>query len=305
MGAIKPFSVGKAGKDSNQSLSSGQLIQKLIKEAEKKEAAIEAMRSRCKICFREISPRRVCGGHGGGGGSGGGGESSTNSAKETTSLTSDKSLASQPVHERSWDDFVDFPKIDDNLDMALNEESFNPNIIADLLNANLLVIDNNRDANTLTIKLQCQPDSLTAEQRLALKKFINAILKEFHEFKKEHHIPNECLNIVQDNKGNIYALSIKLPTQALHDAFIHRLALNLLPSPTLKSYATKEAEHPTIATAPNPLSIKLTPTTKKITKTSEEEIECENVEQDKLTIAESEQQKIFHPSPLDIDLKFK
>ncbi|MGC3900913.1 hypothetical protein ACPV5X_02200 [Legionella pneumophila] len=37
-------------------------------DEEKKETALESAKVRCKVCFREISPKRLCGGHGGGGG---------------------------------------------------------------------------------------------------------------------------------------------------------------------------------------------------------------------------------------------
>ena len=39
-----------------------------IKEAERKESAAEAAKSRCRVYFREIAPKRLCPGHGGGGG---------------------------------------------------------------------------------------------------------------------------------------------------------------------------------------------------------------------------------------------
>ena len=38
------------------------------KEAEKKESAAEAAKVRCKTCFKEVAPKRLCSGHGGDGG---------------------------------------------------------------------------------------------------------------------------------------------------------------------------------------------------------------------------------------------
>ena len=46
-------------------------LQLLNKEVEKKESADEAAKVRCRTCFKEVAPKRLCSGHGGGGGGGG------------------------------------------------------------------------------------------------------------------------------------------------------------------------------------------------------------------------------------------
>ncbi|HGC5862834.1 TPA: hypothetical protein ACIZCK_000148 [Legionella pneumophila] len=61
------------------------------KEAEKKESAAEAAKVRCRTCFKEIAPKRLCSGHGGGGG---GSDSTTSdkTAEEKSSPGEDNSL---------------------------------------------------------------------------------------------------------------------------------------------------------------------------------------------------------------------
>ena len=68
----------------------GEKEKKKIKEAEK-ESAAEAAKSRCRVCFREIAPKRLCPGHGGGGG-GGDNSTSDKAYEEKASFGEDKSL---------------------------------------------------------------------------------------------------------------------------------------------------------------------------------------------------------------------
>jgi hypothetical protein len=120
--------------------------------------------------------------------------------------------------------------MEENLDSQLQtgDENFNPEIIAQLIASKLLIIDNDRESMTLSIKCQCEPSSLSKEQRHELKKFITSILKVWNEFKEINHLSDDCVNLLQDNEGNILSLHITSPALALYDAFIQRLANNLL-----------------------------------------------------------------------------
>ncbi len=207
------------------------VLQQLNKEAEKKEAAAESMRVRCKICFKETAPRRICGGHGGGSGS-------SDSATEAKSDALDADVLIQ-----TSDKIINNTKLDSEFDVMIDDmdtqlqsiqQRFNPKIIAELIASGLLTIDNDRQLKTLTIQLQCEPHSLSKEQRDELKKFMCAVLDEWEAFQKENHMSDDCLKIDQDNEGNILSLRIHLPTLTLYDVFIQRLANHLLPIPNPK-----------------------------------------------------------------------
>jgi len=103
-----------------------------------------------------------------------------------------------------------------------------------LIDKGLLLVESDRESMTLTIKLLCDPNELTEEQRKELKKFMTAIIKEFNEFKEENYLSDDCVRITQDEKGNLLSLRIALPTLALYDAFIQQLANNLVPIPRNK-----------------------------------------------------------------------
>jgi CubicO group peptidase (beta-lactamase class C family) len=210
-----------------------QVIKKLKKEAEKKEYAVEGTRIRCGICFREIAPQRVCGGHGGGGG----GSSGADSTAEKRANQGGQSQASKPAETLDEKKFADdFYSIEESLDSQLQTdvERFDSEIIAELVAKGLLLIDNDRESMTLTVKLQCEPNSLSKEQRHELKKFMGALLKELNDFKEINHLSDDGVTFVKDTEGNVLSIRITLPTIALYDAFIQRLANNLLPAPNPK-----------------------------------------------------------------------
>jgi len=265
--------------------SSTQVLKELGKEAEKKEPAAGGARTLCKICFREVAPKRVCGGHSGGrGGSSGG-----SGASEEKASQSSQSLARKPearIDEARIAD--DFSFVGKNLDSQLqsDEESFNPEIMAGLVADELLVIDNDRESMTLSIKLKCEPNLLSEEQRHELKKFMAAILKEFNEFKKINHLSDNCVSITQDKEGNIISLRISLPTLALYDAFIQRLANNLLPTQNPELQAKNEIKSDQ-GFVRNPFSMEPKPSNKDLTPQK----------------AEDEKQERFHPSPFSIKPK--
>ncbi|HAT1973112.1 hypothetical protein SC406_11170 [Legionella pneumophila serogroup 1] len=248
-------------------------LQLFRKETEKKEAAVETAKTRCPVCFKEIAPKRLCSGHGSGAG-----ESDSDSA--TSDKTSEKKVS--PGKENSltkpqktvettseWIGELD--------SRSLAEKSFDPEIIAELINKGLLLIDNDRELMKLNIQLLCDPNSLTEEQKEELKKFIEAIITEFNKFKEENHLSTDCMQINQDEEGNILSLRINMPTLALYDVFIQRLANNLVPTVQEKDEITKDQS---VASTPLSMEPKLSPST-----------QGENIEKNE------EEQEIFNPSP--------
>ncbi|HAU0262650.1 TPA: hypothetical protein JBF32_09380 [Legionella pneumophila] len=267
-----------------------------IKEAEKKEAAAEAAKQRCKTCFKEIAPKRLCSGHGGGGGGGGDSASSDKTSEGKASQIEDKSLT-KPNKVVETDELIgEFTSMGDSEELDL-ESSFDPEIIAELIAKEILLVENDRESMTLTI--QFKPELLTKEQLAKVQpevnKYMNAVAKEFNDFKKEHNLSDECINITKDDKGNILSLSIKMPTLALYDAFIQRLANNLVPTPSPKAQekneVTKERNF-----APNPLSKEPKPSKP----SKQEEIERNKDIEPKKTENEEEEQVIFNPSPFNM-----
>lgn len=246
-------------------------LQQFRKEAEKKEAAEEGAKVRCRTCFKEIAPKRLCSGHGGGSG---GGDSATSdkTTEEKASPGEVNSLTKSRKVVGSADELInEFGS--EELEL---ESSFDPEIIAELIAKGLLLVDSDRESMTLTIKLQCEPCKLTEEQREELKKFMGAVIKEFNRFKEENHLSTDCMQINQDEEGNILSLRITMPTLVLYDAFIQRLANNLVPTVQEKEEVTKDQ-----SLASNPLSMepKLSPSAKG----------------DK--VEKNEEQEIFNPSP--------
>lgn len=259
-------------------------LQELNKEAEKKEAAAEANRQRCRTCFKEIAPKRMCGGHGGGSGGGGSSGGSGSTSEEKASQAEAKFLARKPSEIDDDEEFASLSTstedvVDIDSQSKPDEERFNPEIIAELIASKKLDVNNDRDSMTLTISLLCEPDELSPVQRQELKKYLEAILEELTEFKKEHGIDENCFNIIRDEEGNILSLSISFKTVdltvALYDAFIKQLANNLLPTPTPELQATDEAVEARSSTTPTPFSLEPKP----------------EVEHDE------DERGVFHPTP--------
>ena len=229
--------------DELQASSTTPSVKESNKEAEKKEAELEGMRTRCKTCFKEVAPKRICGGHGGGGGGGGdSGESSEASEVEDD----DTSLMTQSTEELA-DEFIsgeDYEVLHAPAEPQLDEDSFDSKIIAALVARGLLVVDSDRESMTLTIGLKCELSVLSEEEKQALQKFMEAITKELGAFKEEKGISEDCMEMGQDEAGNILNLCIKLPTLALYDAFIQQLGSKLLPDQELDLEEDAEADKP-------------------------------------------------------------
>jgi hypothetical protein len=273
--------------DLENTSSTALTLQRFKKETEKKEAAAESAKVRCRICFKEVAPTPRCFGHGGGGG--GGGSGSGTSSEEKARPTDDQS----PLKKAQLVDDIDlligeFSSLQSSegcdFDLQSDEELLDPEVIAELVAKGLVTINNDRESMTLTISLRCDPNSLSEEQRDALKKFMNAVMKEFNAFKERQSLSDDCIQIMQDEDENVRALRISLPTIALYDAFIQQLANNLVP--TSHSLQKKEEYIEAKNFAPTPFSGELKPSNSS-----------------KKTEAEDEEREFFNPSPFAIKMK--
>jgi len=245
----------------------------------KKEQAEESNRVRCKICHKETFPVRRCFGHDSGGGSGGGGSGdseekvSSDDNAPTTFVEKIMNMASQIASAITQ--AIDGTNINiTQQPYSVNENTFNSEVISDLLSKKLLLIENNRDSGILTIKLQCNQDVLSEEQRKELGKFVDTILKELDSFKKEKKISADCAILEKDHAGNFLSLRIHLPKPTLYDEFIQRLARkNLLPTQVLAQQGKEQIVYQEGMNhfKQTPFSTKLThPTNKKIKSIDEE-----------------------------------
>ncbi|HAU3570693.1 TPA: hypothetical protein F7Z88_11390 [Legionella pneumophila] len=269
--------------DEPQTSSIALALQQFRKEAEKKEAAEEGAKVRCPTCFKEIAPKRLCSGHGAGGSGGDSATSDKKTSEEKASPGEDKFLTKSGKVVGSEDELVGVFGSEE-LDL---ESGFDPEIIEKLIADGKLLVDSDRESMTLKLKLQCDPNELTPKQRHELKKFMEAIINEFSEFKEENHLSDDCIQILQDEEGNIRSLRITMPTLALYDAFIQQLANNLVPVPSPKAQerdeVTKEQSF-----APHPLSREPRPSNKDQSSTQEAN-EIHNKSEDG-------EQEIFNPS---------
>lgn len=217
-------------------------LKQLNKEAEKKETAAESAKVRCRTCFKEIAPTPRCFGHGGGGG-----VDESSSSEEDAGPDDEKSLEVEQLAndtKKSRDELlgsIEGNEVYDSESQS-DEKTFDPKIIAELIAKNLLVIDNDRESMTLTINLQCNPNSLSKDERNELKKFMEAIITQFDKFKEQHNLPDDCMVIQNNEEGNILSLRISLKPLALYDEFIQHLANNLLPTPAPKLQAKNEPQ---------------------------------------------------------------
>ncbi|WP_454783267.1 hypothetical protein [Legionella sp. WA2022007384] len=282
------------GSGESKTSSTALTLLQFRKEEEKKEAAAESAKVRCKICFKEIAPTPRCFGHGGGGGGGGDGSGSSNTLEAKAIQGDDKSLIKAFHLVVEPEELIEGVTSTEELDSTSksDEELFDPEIIAELIAEGLLVINNDRESLTLSIQLQCDPKSLSEEQREELKKFMKAILNEFKAFQEQHFLSDDCINMSEDEEGNILSLSISLPTLALYDAFIQQLSNNLVPTPKPTKDEHKEAK----SSAPTPFSMKPAPSNKRKNLIQDEAIKNDAISIKK-TETEDEVLEIFNPSP--------
>lgn len=282
------LSIGLTSSSEPQNFSTALTLQRLNKELNTtKEAATEASKVRCRVCFKEIAPTPRCFGHGGGGS---GGSESGNVSKEYAGSVDDKSLTkSEHLVEANMELMSDFSSLDSSDELDL-KSSFDSEIIAGLIDKGLLLVENVRESMTLNIKLLCEPKELSLVQRKELKKFMEAIIKEFNEFKSENKLSDNCLELTHDGQGNILSLRITMPTLALYDTFITRLANNLLAP--LSSPKSQKLDEVTRKQDVTPYSMVPNSTIK-----TQEEIERKDADQ---AVNKEEEQKPFNPSPFNI-----
>ncbi|MCE3044635.1 hypothetical protein [Legionella sp. 16cNR16C] len=273
----------------NENASSSSItmvLQRFRKSEEEKEAAAESAKVRCKTCFKEIAPTPRCFGHGGGGG---GGDGAEESSENTSSQSIELSLTNLSPLADDEDFLVEFNPIENSEEAESEDELFDPEVIAELIEQGLLLVNTDPKSMTLTIKLQCEPDDLSEKQRKELNKFMTAVIKEFNSFKKQHHLSDDCIHLVEDTKKNILSLRINLPSRSLYDAFIQQLANNLLPvpRPAVINESSREEKKGLVS---SPLAMEPKPDLKK-----------DDVEQDE----ERAEDKLtnFNPSPFSIDCK--
>ena len=273
------------------------------KDKEKQDAADDAMKVRCKICFKEVFPVRRCGGHGGGSGGGGSAVATDERSSDTSDLPSDllgtKSAAITPALDIEVAVTSSAVSSSDNLQS--DDELFDAETISELLFTKLLIIENDSEKGVLTIKLQCFPKELSEEQRNKLKKFIAAIMHELTEFEKENGISEPCNKVSNDQDGNLLSLRICVPKPSLFDAFIQRLnSKHLLPI-----YKMEHSEYLNTKEDlfnPRPCSLTPTPIDRRTTRLGKEH-HAELAFKEGAGLQSEEE--FFRPNPFTINLKPK
>lgn len=184
--------------------------------------AADKARPRCSTCGKYTDKKEgaQCFGH-----SGGGSGSEKTESKESSAAPASASGTSEGKKTQATPVITESGAVANTSSHPKSrDKAFDSEIISDLLTDRLLLIDNDSDTTcTLTIKLLCQHKHLTPEQKNAFKIFVNTILKELEEFKREKGISESCKFPEHDKEGNILSLRIALPLE-FYDAFIQRLA---------------------------------------------------------------------------------
>lgn len=150
----------------------------------------------------------------------------------------------------------------DSKTLSNTPPAFNPIVISTLLAEQLLDIDSNRYNGVFTIQLQCKPEHLSNEQKDELEKYIECVLNELEEFKKEHDITADCKPIFQSANGKLLSLSVKLPTELNEQFLIHLNNKNLLVTTSnvnLQDDDRPTEEKPRSLTKISPLKTRLKP----------------------------------------------
>ncbi len=132
---------------------------------------------------------------------------------------------------------------------------FDRKILSYLLKNDMLLIDNDKAKGELNIELLCNPNTLTAEQRNELNKYILIILNELDNFKKQNEIAAKSFDLEYDKHGNLIALRIALPTSPvpLYDLFIEGLGnKHLLPKENILQQTKGKVEYENTADLFNP-----------------------------------------------------
>lgn len=215
---------------------------KQLQEKERVRKDIEHQRKpKCPVCKKFLfeSPRCACGGPGVtdsvAGDGAGKGDASAPAEDKGKALQSSDEVTAEAAHDS--EDFT--------TELRLDEQAFDAEVISELLSSRRLVIDNDRDLGTLTIKLLCRPETLSDKQKEELHKYVQAILEELKVFRRKNNIAAKCKEIKVDANGNFISLIIKLPGPLLFDAFIQQLAEKfLLPVQNIHQQKGKPVEYP-------------------------------------------------------------
>ena len=240
----------------------------------RKDPDVAAKNNPCSICRANRIPP-PCKGHGGKGGGGGAGGGDSEEKAGKSDHQSSVNVPGQLVDAVGQPVYAVTQVMDGGdllLQPELNEKIFNSEVISDLLSKELLLIDNDRNSGILTVKLRYSFGLLSEERRDALKNFVDAILKELRDFKKENGISASCAAMENDNERDFTSLRITLPKPGLYDAFIQRLASkNLLPVQNIEQNEKVVYQEGMNHFNPSPLSMKSTPITSKNLKKTDEE----------------------------------
>lgn len=199
----------------------------------------DGSKKHCKICLHETHPIRKCTCIALGSGSG---------SDEIATLKSSNNDQVTPIassaHIQKNDQAVP-PANQSANQLTLSNPNFNKlNIIQALINNKILSF--NCDAEIGMITLVCKnPNLLSEEQKIALKEFVAALIKEFEQLLTERKITDKQYTpkIKKDHNGNILSLTLTAPTHGFYDSFIQQLTnKNLLPQPTPKPNLIKEEQ---------------------------------------------------------------
>lgn len=239
--------------------SQSQLQQKIKKDL-MQQLAFAQSRPTCRQCWKYTDRKGglQCYGHGGSDVGVDNDAGVASSGKSIASGDADgKGVSHELGEEASIDAVLADLSVSDQL-AFLKNFVFDRGVISELLEMKLLVVTNDSEIGMLTIKLQCDPSRLSLEQQREFKKFVNAVvLQELEQFKKANGIKMDCCKIEKNKDSQIKAITISLPTAALYDAFIQRLAnKNLLPLDVLQPQNATQNRH-------TPFSTQLSPATQK------------------------------------------
>jgi hypothetical protein len=185
-------------------------------------------------------------------------------AEEEAEIETEEELALQEELER-LEEILNKKESETESTSFISQHDFDTQEVSDLLSTNILTIDNDMALGTLSLRLLYDPSLLSGSAKFALQRYLDTILRELEEFKKEHGISSNCISYIKDSAGNILSFRINLPTYSLYEAFILQLSnKNILPTQNVHSQAKTAYQTGINHFIPmNPLSMQLTPFNRK------------------------------------------
>jgi hypothetical protein len=212
----------------------------------------------CPMCRASKSAKR-CPGHGGGSGSSNSAEGSSDLSRKDEDIKASGNMLffgkNPPYTIYSLSNEVDSQAL-------VLENTFSAEVILKLLLEGKLIIDSNDENNSITIKLNCNLDSLSIQQKIEINNFLNSIVDELHAFEAKHNIASQ-FKFETDPYGKILSFSITMPTKETHEAFMQQLfgkngvLQNILNLTTLRN--ADGAENKRKSPLPTPYNTKLVP----------------------------------------------